>query len=457
FGDYPPQVAHLFHHPTVRCWHGEMRLDDQTNKSLILESRWTCVADEAGREQSILAVLTDITEKKQLEMQFLRSQRLEVVGTMASGIAHDLNNILTPLVVATPMLQQYLDDPEGRDLLKAIESSAERASNVLKQILEFGRGQRPSRIAMNVADLFGDQLAIIRETFPRNIHIEQRIAPGTPPVQGDPTHLQQILMNLCVNARDSMPKGGRLLLTAQPFTADLPYGLNCKAVRIEVKDTGIGIPPGNLVKIFDPFFTTKDIGVGTGLGLATVQSLVQKHGGIIMVESTVGLGTTFRIDLPASTATETPMPGTVTISTPAPRVRKLPDVLVVDDDDAIRAVVQALLSQQGYSVLGAMSPAQALSLCQDESLQISFVLADLMMPGVHELELVQAIRKLLPNAEIIVMSGTMQTELENRLRSIGVDHVLPKPFSPQRLFSIMQTALSESSKEYEIPEGFKLT
>ena len=365
----------------------------------------------AELEAANRALRAEVAARKTFEEQFLRSQRMEVVGTMASGVAHDLNNVLTPLVAAVPMLREAGVGPRGLALLQVIESSAERATGVLRQLLEFGRGRSGDRLRVDTGAILREVAALVGETFPRQVRVECRVGAGLPAVLGDATQLHQLLLNLCVNARDAMPHGGALELTADAL--DTPG----RGVRLGVADRGTGIDPAIRGKVFDPFFTTKAVGRGTGLGLATVQSIAHSHGGTVAVHARAGGGTRFDIDLPAAEP---------------PRVVG-PTVLVVDDDPVIREVVRALLEADGHAVLTAATLPEAVALAADPRHAVGTVLADLVMPGVRGLELFERLRAAAPNARVVAVSGLGPTIPEADLRELGVTATLAKPFTGKQL------------------------
>ena len=260
--------------------------------------------DPNGKIIGLVGIGRDITDKKRLEAQFLRAQRMESIGQLASGIAHDLNNILAPIMISATLLRQKIHDKEGLELLAGVEASAKRGADVVKQVLWFGRGVEGKHEPINPKQLFEDVIGIISETFSKSIQIETDIAADIHSISGDRTQLHQVLLNLSVNARDAMPNGGKFKLGARNFTVDAHFaGLNTGAkpgpyVLFEVTDTGHGIPPEIRDRIFEPFFTTKELSKGTGLGLSTTLSIVKSHGGFINVESEPGKGSTFQVYLP---------------------------------------------------------------------------------------------------------------------------------------------------------------
>ncbi|HIK04547.1 MAG TPA: PAS domain S-box protein [Trichormus sp. M33_DOE_039] len=334
-------------------WSGELEQITKTGQEIIVTSRWTLVRDEAGQPQSILIVNTDITEKKQLEQQFYRAQRLESIGTLASGIAHDLNNVFAPIVMIAQLLSSRYKNADARtqELFKTLETSSKRGSDLVKQILTFARGTEDQRILLQPGHLLQELVKVIKQTFPKTIEIQTTIPSNTLwMVKADPTQLDQVFMNLAVNARDAMPNGGQLTITAENYTIDETYArmhLEARAggyILVKIADTGTGIPPESLERIFDPFFTTKEVGKGTGLGLSTVLGIVKNHGGFVEVLSQVGKGTEFQVFLPI----------TAGIATEIKMEAELPRgngelILVVDDEAVIQQTTKETLEAEGVT------------------------------------------------------------------------------------------------------------
>ncbi|NEQ23944.1 MAG: PAS domain S-box protein, partial [Microcoleus sp. SIO2G3] len=292
-------------------WQGELHQLTKDDTEVIVESRWTLVRDEESQPKSILVVNTDITQKKQLEAQFLRAQRMESIGTLASGIAHDLNNVLTPILMTAQLLETEPQEERYHRLIPVLVANAKRGANLVKQVLSFAKGLEGKFTTLQVKHLISEIKQIIKETFPKSIEIRTDIPQSLWTVSGDATQLHQVLMNLCVNARDAMPDGGILNICAENQVIDQSYAqmhLDAQVgsyIVVTVTDTGMGIPPEILDRIFEPFFTTKELGKGTGLGLSTVMGIIKSHNGFINVSSVVGKGTEFKVYLPAIDSTET--------------------------------------------------------------------------------------------------------------------------------------------------------
>jgi PAS domain S-box-containing protein len=286
-------------------WQGELNQVTKTGRKLIIESRWTLLRDDENEPKSILVINADITERKRMEAEYLRTQRVETIGALAGGIAHDLNNALSPVLMGINLLRKEALSPEMARMVELMDRSALRGSDMVKQILSFSRGIGGELTAVNVRMLVEEMVRLAEKTFPRSIKIQTVLPEGLARVRGNATQLHQVLLNLCVNARDAMPEGGTLTIEAANADLDnktLPTGRGLnpgKYVVITVSDTGHGIAPELLGKIFEPFFSTKELDRGTGLGLSTALGIVKTHGGFLDVTSGVGTGAAFKVCLPA--------------------------------------------------------------------------------------------------------------------------------------------------------------
>jgi PAS domain S-box-containing protein len=424
-------------------WRGELSKVTKAGKPLLVEGHWTLVRDEHGHPKSILSVNTDITEKKQLEAQFLRAQRLESIGILAGGIAHDLNNMLTPILVSAQLLQMQLPEEKTQELLKMMESSARRGADLVKQVLTFARGAEGKRISLQLKHLLAETRQVCQHTFPKTITITLDVPQNLAMVSGDPTQLQQVLMNLCVNARDAIPQGGELHLSAENFMADETYSrMNPmfqvgSYVVITVTDTGTGMAPEELEHIFDPFFTTKPVGKGTGLGLSVVQGIIHSHGGFIAVESRLGKGTQFRVYLPAISNT---LATQLTPSLPlCPGQGEL--ILVVDDESDLRQVTQSVLEANHYQVITASNGIEAIVLYTQHQDQIRVVIMDMMMPEMGGQTAIATLKQINPTVKVIASSGLALDQLDQSL-SQTIRARLPKPYSSRELLTTLEQVLS---------------
>lgn len=427
------------------AWQGELQKFTKSGKAITVMSRMTLVRDKVGMPKSILTVDTDITEKKQLEAQFLRAQRLESIGTLASGVAHDLNNILTPILATSQLLLLKFpqEDDRTQQLLKIAESNAKRGAELVKQVLSFARGTEGRRTAVQISHLLGEIKEITNRTFPKSISIRTELPPSSLNlVYADPTQLHQILMNLCVNARDAMPDGGILTLSASNVVIDESYArtqLDAKAgnyVMIAISDTGTGIPPEVVDRIFDPFFTTKEVGKGTGLGLSTVLGIIKSHAGFIEVDSRIGQGTCFKVYLPTSKNQSTSSTATLEL---LPGHGEL--ILVVDDETSIQDITKTMLEDQNYRVLTASDGFEAISLYVKHNQEIAVVLMDLMMPEMDGLTAIRTLKKMNAEVKVIATSGLVLDNTLADVSSVGVDVLLPKPYTAEALLKELRRIL----------------
>jgi PAS domain S-box-containing protein len=426
-------------------WQGELNQVTKDGKDILVESRWTLMRDEQGQPKSILIVNTDITQKKQLERQFLHAQRLESLGTLASGLVHDLNNILAAVLTIAQLLQLKLpnaDEPSKR-LLKMQETNVKRGAALIKQILSFARITEGKRTAVQVTHLLLEIRQIANQTFPKSIDVYTDIDPDLWAVCADATQLHQVLMNLCVNARDAMPDGGTLKISAENFLIDENYTrMNLEAqvgpyIVITVSDTGTGIPPELLDRIFEPFFTTKELGKGTGIGLSTVNGIIKNHGGFINVYSQVGRGTQFKVYLPAVQGTETQQAEDLELPLGHGEL-----ILVVDDEVAIREITKTLLETYNYNVITASDGLDAIALYAQHKDEISVVLMDMMMPSMDGLRSIHVLKKFNPLVKIIAVSGLTSSDKVSVAMDSGVKAFLSKPYTAQQLLKTLHSVLS---------------
>ncbi len=428
-------------------WSGELRQKARSGTEIVVMSRWTLVRDRHGRPKSALVINTDLTERKRLESQFLRAQRMEGVGTLASGLAHDLNNILAPIVISVPMLRGKLSETETSEVVATIESSARRGANIIRQLLTFGRGVEVECIPVQVRYLIQDTVKIARETFPRNIRLRTLVPDDLWSVSGDPTQIHQVLLNLALNARDAMPNGGELCFSAQNMVLDEQYAaMNIKAkpvphILVRVQDTGTGIPLEIRDKIFDPFFTTKEIGKGTGLGLSSAAGIIKTHGGFIELDTEPGRGTAFTIYLPATPGSRQ-VPG---IIDPVPSPSGSGEaILVVDDEVSVREATRKMLERHGYRVHTAGEGSQALALFSSRLGEISLVITDVDMPVMDGLALVRVLRKMAPQLQIIASTGLSTDQRMEALNQLGIENPLFKPYTAAELLQSVHDALHKA-------------
>ncbi len=337
-------------------WMGEMPQVTKAGKSIIVESRWTLVRDSVGQPKAKLIINTDITEKKKLEAQFLRAQRLETLGALAGGIAHDLNNALAPIMMGVQLLREDLSADDRRKMLDTMNDSAKRGSEMVRQIVAFARGVSGEPSVLDVKHVVAEMEKLAKQTFPRSIGIKVKIAKQLYPVMGNATQLHQVLLNLCVNARDAMPEGGTLgieadnILLNKKISAWQSEPVSGPHVFLTVSDTGCGMTPEVLNRVFEPFFTTKELGKGTGLGLSTVQGIVKGHGGFAEVITEIGRGTTFNIYLPSTAVAESQPAESKSNVMPFGQGEQ---ILIVEDEVAILTMIRETLETYNYKVLTA--------------------------------------------------------------------------------------------------------
>ncbi len=391
-------------------WRGELQHLTKDGKEVIVESRWTLMRDEKNQPKSILSVSTEITHKKQLEAQLLRSQRLESIGTLAGGIAHDLNNVLAPVLMSVELLQMKLHDQQSQRVLQTLENNVKRGANLLKQILSFARGIEGKRTIVQVRHLTQEIEQIINQTFPKSITCHVDLSENLWCVFANPTQLYQVLMNLVVNARDAMPEGGILKITVENVVIDQNiHAQPGSYIAISVMDTGIGIPPEIQERIFEPFFTTKDLGKGTGLGLSTTLGIIKNHRGFVSVDSEIGKGTQFKVYFPAVRER------TQAIHSPALEapIGNGELILIVDDEAGIREITKSSLEKYNYRVLTASNGVEAVTIYAQYQQQISVVLLDMMMPEMDGAIAIRKLKKINPHVKIIVISGLLSTSCQN--------------------------------------------
>jgi len=429
-------------------WSGEIQQVTKSGVLILIEARWTLVRDEAGRPLAVLAINSDITEKKKMEQQFLRAQRMESIGTLAGGIAHDLNNVLAPILMSIDLLRMTSRDERARAVLSTIETSARRGADMVKQILSFARGVEGERMVINVRNIIQDMQHLVQDTFPKEIAFRTELDAELPLFSGDHTQVHQVLLNLCVNARDAMPKGGTLIVAATTLRVDdnyagmTPGSIPGRYLMIKVTDTGTGIPPEVVNKIFDPFFTTKEQGKGTGLGLSTVLTIVKSHGGFLNVYSEPGNGTTFSICFPAMDGLEGVAAKVQEDTHPRGNGEW---ILIVDDEAAVRAITQQTLESYGYRVSIAADGTEAVALYSMHRNEIAAVVTDMMMPVMGGQATIQVLQHLDPEVKIIAASGLANDGSSARATAMGVKLFLSKPFTAQTILTALREVLSERS------------
>ncbi|MDB6152716.1 MAG: multi-sensor hybrid histidine kinase, partial [Chthoniobacteraceae bacterium] len=435
-------------------WVGELVQLCKDGRKLTIEGRWTLVRDESGAPRAVLAINTDISERKKLEQQFFRAQRMESIGTLAGGIAHDLNNALAPIVIGLDLLKMRFTEARDQSLLAMIGASAERGAAMVRQVLSFARGVEGERVEIAIGKLIGEIEKIANETFLKHIHVRTRVAADLHTLLGDPTQLHQVLLNLCVNARDAMPDGGTITISAENVVFDAhgdakpgPY------ILLEVEDTGAGIAPGMIEKIFDPFFTTKAIGQGTGLGLSSSLAIVKSHGGFIQVESEESKGAVFKIYLPAQLEKSHMLATRAEPEMPRGNGEK---ILLIDDELMVREVTKQTLETYGYVVVVARDGVEAIGIFGQEYRAISAVVIDMMMPVMDGPETIQVLLKIDPEIPVIAASGFTISGHFARASALGVKHFLSKPYTAEMLLTALRQVLPGKGKNSSRPVAWNL-
>jgi PAS domain S-box-containing protein len=429
-------------------WHGEIQHLTKDRGEITIEARWTLIRDNEGRPKSVLAINTDITEKKKIEAQFMRAQRMESIGTLAGGVAHDLNNILAPIMMSIDLLKTLSTNPLALQMLETIEVSAKRGADIVRQVLSFARGLEGERIEVQPKHLLKDLESIIKDTFPKDIRLKFSIPNDIWTILGDPTQIHQILLNLCVNARDAMPNGGNLTVGVENTVLDEQYAaMNIQAkpgryVNISVTDSGMGMTKDIIDKIFEPFFTTKELNKGTGLGLSTVMAIVKSHEGLINVYSEPGRGTTFNVYLPAI---ETSSEGRTEPAEAASLPRGNGEtVLVVDDEASILTITCQTVQAFGYRVLTATDGADAVAVYARHMNEIAIVLTDMAMPILDGPAMIHALARINPAVKIIAASGLNENGNAAKMSGAGIKHFLTKPYTAGTLLKTLRTVLDET-------------
>ena len=425
-------------------WSGEIRQFRRDGTSITVESRWTLVRDDKGEPTSILVINTDITDRKRMEAQFLRAQRMESIGTLAGGIAHDLNNVLSPILMAIDMLQLKTTDEASKKWLAVLRTNAERGGDMVRQVLSFARGVEGERVALQPKHLIKEITKILRETFPKSVEINFVLPGDLWIISADATQMHQVLMNLCVNARDAMPEGGSISIKAENAFVDDNYArmhLEAKPgrfVMISVSDTGPGMSPEIQSRIFEPFFTTKEMTKGTGLGLSTALTIVKSHGGFINVYSELHKGSQFTLYLPAVDT-----PGAVesaALQTDLP-LGHGELILVVDDEESIREITRGTLETFGYTVVTANDGTEALAHYADKKNEIAVVLTDMVMPFMDGPATIRALQRMNPEVRIIAASGLGAGQRAGEGALEGVSVFLNKPYTAEKLLKTLAQVL----------------
>jgi PAS domain S-box-containing protein len=433
---------------TVRTGIGqrtEYRFIEKDGTISNIESQGSVIRNKDGKVTNVVVVSRDVTKKKLLEQQFMRMQRMESIGTLAGGIAHDLNNVLAPIMLSIEILKKAMPDERSQRMLEAIETSAHRGAAIIKQILGFARGVQGEQAPIQFRHIINEITNIMKETFPKSITIKKDIPKNIWTIIGDPTNLHQLMMNLFINARDAMPDGGTIYIKTENKVIDEQYAkMNLEAkpgryVMLSVEDTGCGIPPAVLKRIFEPFFTTKEVGKGTGLGLSTVHAIVKSHGGFVNVYSEVGKGTTFKIYLPAAEATDEIKPKLEESKEMLMGNGEL--IMVVEDESSIQQITKQALETYGYRVITASDGTEAVAHFASKKDEIALVLTDMLMPIMDGSQTIKVLRKMNPAVKIIASSGLASEGHVVTDKGLGVNAFIVKPYNAEKLLETIHSVL----------------
>jgi PAS domain S-box-containing protein len=438
-------------------WRGGVTLPQPDGQAVVLEVIMKLVRDNAGRPTARLSIAIDVTEKRRYEEQALRAQRLENLGTLAAGIAHDFNNALAPIIMVAPLLRTMVSDPDAQKMLNIVDLSSARSAALIRQMLSFARGTSGEMRLTQIRHVLREVLDLSQSSFPKSVRVDKNLATDLLPVLGDPTQLHQVFLNLCVNARDAMPEGGALTVSAENCALDEAQAAKIEGgrpgdfVKVEVRDTGTGIPPEVMGRIFEPFFTTKGEGKGTGLGLSTVRGILSRHDGFVTVKTSTAMGrqrgTTFTVYLPSA-------PGETASSsrTSADILRRGRGelILFVDDEESVREVgAKILVEYGGYRAVTAGNGTEAIATFALRASEVRLLVTDLDMPVLGGQELAVALRKIKPALPVVVMTGgTLQND---KTVSVLANAFLCKPFDAQTLLDLVRRTLDEAGSVSPFP------
>jgi len=431
---------------------GEMTFRARSGGDILCHSRWKLISDDRQMPRSIFVTNTDIRERKRFEAQIMRAQRMESISTLAAGIAHDLNNIFAPILMGVSFLKDKPLDEQSKSILATIESNTIRGSALLRQVHTFAKGIEGEKILIQPKHLIRDTEDFITQTFPKSLHIHTTVDPDLWSTMGDPTQLQQVLLGLCVNARDAMPKNGTLRISATNVTftdADARRNLEVRPgnyVSITVADSGKGIPPDMLEKLFVPYFVQRAGAEGPGLSLPAAHGIVRSLGGRIDVKSTVEKGSEFTVYLPAAEAEQERQPGAG---------RAAPGghgelILVVDDETAVVQTTQSILEANGYRSVAALDGTEAAAIFLAKKGEISLVLTDALMPYMDGATMTRALQKIDPDIGVVFMSGLPENKIDMETAGRAVRGYLQKPFTVQNLLVTIDQALHGKSRHGRI-------
>ncbi len=423
-----------------------VELDINSRGGAIHPVLFSWVPIEINHETYMVATIVDITERKRIDEQNLRLQRLESVGSLAGGIVHDMNNILSPMMMALGRLRQNVTDAGDQKLVDMLERNSKRAAELLRQILTFARGSESKRSPLKISLVLDEVVKLLKPTFPANISFQKNFPKSLWSISADATQIHQVVVNLCVNARDAMPQGGTLSFDVENFsvtehdTRMFPGAKPGLYVLLKVSDTGTGMSSEVKSKIFDPFFTTKEVGKGTGLGLSMVTSIVQAHEGFLDVHSELGEGTQFKIYFPAIASVDATQEQQETLEAVQGNGEL---ILLVDDDAIVREIAMISLEASGYKVIIAADGTEAVGLYGQRSGDVRLVITDMDMPIMDGASLVRILRKMNSNLHIIGSSGTADKPRLKKLEESGINSFLAKPYTTEILLKVIYETLHQ--------------
>ena len=438
-----------------RSVHLEINMPGIGSRELAVSLYASRTENADGEITGLVVHLVDVTEQKDLEIQFAQSQKMQAVGQLAGGVAHDFNNLLTAMIGFADLLlsRKGADDPDFGDLMQ-IKQNANRATNLVRQLLAFSRKQNLAPIEMDVTEALNDLSNLLKRLIGETVEIIIKHGDTLGPVLFDKGQFDQVIINLCVNARDAMPSGGSITISSiretlsDPVQRGQDYLPSGNYIRIDVKDTGEGIPKENLARIFEPFFSTKEVGAGTGLGLSTVYGIIHQTGGFIFVDSAVGQGTLFSIYLPEQDLTDLNRPA-IQEKVRARKAEPEGDltgqgrIVLVEDEDAVRLFASRALRAKGYEILEANDGEMALEVIANTSAPIDLIVSDVVMPGMDGHTMVQLVRQEIPEIKVILMSGYSEDVFQGDFKNDPQIAFLGKPFTLKGLAGKVKEVLNE--------------
>ena len=443
----PAEILETARQQTIQngLWEGEFKLIHDDRPTQRIESRWTQIQETPGHVQSILTISTDVTEKRRLEQQFLQAQRMDTIGSLAGGVAHDLNNALSPILMGVQLMRRQNPSEKAKRMLDVMEQSTQRGAEMVRQILAFTRGSGEDRQRVDLKTLIRDLEHLVKETFPKHIEISTYFASDLWPLYANPTQVHQILLNLCVNARDAMPNGGHLTIAVDKHqqktseAATLGTKEPGQYILLMLSDTGTGMPTETIQQIFDPFYSTKPQEEGTGLGLTTVKTIVEKHHGCIDISSEPSSGTSFEVYLPCDSQVRTQDETKPALPLPTGNGER---ILIADDELAVREMIASTLEASGYKAVPAGNGTEALSLLNEEP--IALVILDNDMPMMSGRHCLKEIKKQRPTLPVLLISGDSTSEHSSEpLDSHCIE--LSKPFRVETLLEQVSQLIRKSN------------